>query len=182
VVKTLGDPSQADSELPRRGRPGVSRRTEKPHVERSELPALAHFPVAIRLQVQWGDQDAFQHVNNIVYFRWFETVRIVYLETIGLQAMMETEHIGPILAAISCQYRSPVTYPDVVHLGTRVTRLGRSSIAMDHQIYSQAQQALVAEGESTLVVFDYQQQKSRPIPAEIRRAIEQCEGKEFPPT
>jgi acyl-CoA thioester hydrolase len=149
-------------------------------MERSQLPALADFPVAIRLPVQWGDQDAFQHVNNTVYFRWFESVRIVYLETVGLQALMENERVGPILAAISCQYRSPVTYPDAVHLGARVTRLGRSSITMDHRVYSETQQSIVAHGDSTLVVFDYNVQKSRPIPPEIRRAIEQCEGKEFP--
>lgn len=149
-------------------------------LERSQHPDLADFRVAIRWPVQWGDQDAFLHVNNTVYFRWFESVRIVYLESIGLQALMECEQVGPILAAISCQYRSPVTYPDVVHIGARVTRLGRSSIGMDHRIYSETQQSIVAEGDSTLVVFDYKVQKSRPIPPEVRREIEQCEGKEFP--
>ena len=149
-------------------------------IERSQIPDLAEFPVTIRWPVQWGDQDAFLHVNNTIYFRWFETVRIVYLEEVGLQALMEREQVGPILAAISCQYRKPVTYPDAVHIGARVTRLGRSSITMDHRIYSQSQQTIVAHGDSTLVVFDYKVQKSQPIPPEIRRAIEQLEGKEFP--
>ena len=141
---------------------------------------LAKYPIVIAVPVFWGDQDAFGHVNNNAYFRWFESVRIVYLETIGLQALMESEQVGPILAAISCQYRSPVTYPDAVHIGARVTRMGRSSISMDHHVYSETQQSIVAEGDSTLVVFDYKVQKSRPIPHEIRRAIEQREGKEFP--
>jgi acyl-CoA thioester hydrolase len=73
-----------------------------------------------------------------------------------------------------------VTYPDAVHIAARVTRLGRSSISMDHRIYSESQQTLVAHGDSTLVVFDYKVQKSRRIPPEVRRAIEQLEGKEFP--
>jgi acyl-CoA thioester hydrolase len=149
-------------------------------MERSKLPVLADFPAVIRWPVQWGDQDAFQHVNNTVYFRWFESVRIIYLEDIGLQALMEREQIGPILAAMSCQYRSPVTYPDAVHIAARVTRLGRSSMTMEHRVYSEAQQSIVAEGDSTLVVFDYKVQKPQPIPPEIRRAIEQREGKEFP--
>jgi acyl-CoA thioester hydrolase len=149
-------------------------------MERTQHPAMADFPVAIRLPVQWGDQDAFQHVNNTIYFRWFESVRIVYLEQVGLQAFMEREQVGPILAAIRCQYRSPVTYPDAILVSARVTRLGRSSVDMEHRIYSETQQKIVAEGDSTLVVFDYKVQKSQPIPPAIRLAIEQYEGRPFP--
>ena len=91
---------------------------------------MAEFPVVVRWPVQWGDQDAFGHVNNTVYFRWFETCRIEYLERLGFNAMMQRAQIGPILAAIKCQYRKPVTFPDTVQIGARVTRLGRASMDM----------------------------------------------------
>lgn len=135
---------------------------------------LAEFPVVILWPVQWGDQDAFGHVNNTVYLRWCESARIEYLDELALP---EAEGIGPILAAITCNFRSPVTYPDHVQIGARITRLGRSSLTMEHQIYSEGQQRLVADATSTLVVFDYNRQASHPIPDEVRRVIEQIEKK-----
>lgn len=138
---------------------------------------LADYKLVLRWPVQWGDQDAFQHVNNTVYFRWFESARIAYLECVGLSALMEREKVGPILAAINCQYRRPVTYPDTIQIAARVTRLGRSSFTMEHKLYSEAAGAIVADGDSTLVVFDYGAQKSHPIPDAIRSTIEAFEGR-----
>lgn len=138
---------------------------------------LAEFPVVILLPVQWGDQDAFGHVNNTVYFRWCESARIDYLDKLGLSELMRSEGIGPILAAIACNYRRPVNYPDQVQIGARITRLGRSSLTMDHVIYSETQQQIVADATSTLVVFDYSRQASHPIPDDVRQVIERMEGK-----
>ena len=138
---------------------------------------LANFPVVIWLPVQWGDQDAFGHVNNTVYFRWCESARIEYLDKLGLRDPKEAEGIGPILAAISCNYRRPVTFPDQVQVGAQITRLGRSSLTMEHRIYSETQQQLVADATSTLVIYDYHRQASQPIPDDIRKRIEQLEGR-----
>jgi acyl-CoA thioester hydrolase len=140
------------------------------------IDPLAGFPTIITLPVQWGDQDAFLHVNNTVYIRWCESARIAYLDQTGLSESMERDKIGPILAAISCNYRRPVTYPDTIRCGARITRLGRSSLSMEHRIYSETQQAVVADAESTLVVYDYDRQASHPIPDDIRQAIEKIEG------
>ncbi|MBS0208280.1 MAG: acyl-CoA thioesterase [Planctomycetes bacterium] len=141
---------------------------------------LADFPVVVTWPVQWGDQDAFGHVNNTIYFRWFETCRIEYLNRMGLNTWYERERIGPILASITCNYRRPVVFPDTVVIGARITRIGRSSVDMEHRIYSHAQQTLVADGTSTIVVYDYKAARSSPVPAEIRQIIEQVEGRSFP--
>ncbi|HEX4132153.1 MAG TPA: thioesterase family protein [Pirellulales bacterium] len=141
---------------------------------------LAGFPVVVRWPVQWGDQDAFGHVNNTVYFRWFETCRIEYLHRMGLdEALLARQQIGPILAAISCQYRRPVTFPDTVQIAARITRLGRSSVGMEHRLYSEAMQVVAADGDSTIVVYDYGRGASTPIPDAMRKAIEQIEGRTF---
>jgi acyl-CoA thioester hydrolase len=129
--------------------------------------------------VQWGDQDAFGHVNNTVYFRWMESARIAYMDQLGLDDMYATQRIGPILASIKCDYRRQLHYPDTIEIGAKVTRLGRSSIGLVHAIFSQQQQAVVAEGDSTLVVFDYKTQQSHPIPTELRAAIEKLEQRTF---
>src|SRR5438105_6631792 len=113
---------------------------------------LAGYPVVIDIPVWWGDQDAFQHVNNTVYLRWYESSRIAYHRTIGLSDLMTTGNVGPILASISCEYRYPLTFPDTVRVGARITRLGRTSMTMEHRVVSQAAQRVAADGSSAIVL------------------------------
>jgi acyl-CoA thioester hydrolase len=145
---------------------------------------LALFPAVIQLPVQWGDQDAFGHVNNIMYFRWFESARIAYLERIGLGdkhagALASGENVGPILAAIGCNYRRQIKYPDTVIVGARITRIGRSSLTMSHVVWSNIHQAIAADGESTIVVFDYTANQPKRVPDEFRALIEKLEGRKL---
>jgi acyl-CoA thioester hydrolase len=124
---------------------------------------FAGFPVVIFQPVQWGEQDAFGHVNHVTYFRWYETARIAYFLKVGLMDMHKQERIGPILASVANDYRRQLTYPDTVHIGARITRIGRSSMHMEHKIFSQNDQALAAEGTSAVVILDYQTNKSHAV-------------------
>jgi acyl-CoA thioester hydrolase len=141
------------------------------------LQHLAGFPIVIELPIQWGDQDAFGHVNNTVPLRWFESARIAYMGRVGLSAMFAERKVGPILASITANYRSQIHFPDSVLVGARVTRIGRSSMAMDHVAVSLGQGAVAVEGTSTLVVFDYVAGRSEPVPEAIRIAIDALEGR-----
>src|SRR5690349_7671453 len=98
---------------------------------------LVNFPVVITWPVQWGDQDAFSHVNNTVYFRWFESGRIAYFDRLGLGHSLTGAGLGPILAAINCNFRLPLSYPDTVLIGTRVTKVGNSSLNIAHTVFSE---------------------------------------------
>ena len=138
---------------------------------------LADYPVATALPVQWGDQDAFGHVNNTAPIRWFESARIAYLEQSGLRHMMSGVGPGPILASIRCQYRRQLNYPDTVLIGVRVSSLRHSSITMEHAIYSQSLGEIAAEGESVIVIFDYESNRPRRVPADVRAAFEKLEGR-----
>jgi acyl-CoA thioester hydrolase len=140
---------------------------------------LPNYRLVIALPVFWGDQDAFGHVNNNAYFRWFESARIDYSERIGLLDLFRSQRIGPILASIACDYRRQIVFPDTVHVGVRVSRIGRTSLGLEHAIVSQSQMAVAAEGTSTIVVFDYRSNKPHAIPADLRQAIEALEGRSF---
>jgi acyl-CoA thioester hydrolase len=145
-----------------------------------EKPAeLATHPEVVAIPVQWGDQDSFGHVNNVVFFRWFETARVEYLHRAGLAHMMTGSGIGPILASITCNYRRQLNHPDAILVSASITHIGRSSLKMAHLVYSQAQGAIVAEGDSTIVCFDYASQRPTPVPADVRAKIEQMEGRKF---
>ncbi len=145
-------------------------------VEKTIETLLEGYPVAIALPVQWGEQDAFGHVNNTVYFRWFESARIAYFMRMGLVAFQDGDRIGSILASSSCDYRRSITFPDTVRVGIKVTRIGRTSIGFAHRIISEAQGLLAAEGTSTAVIFDYDAKRPHPVPEAVRQAIAKIEG------
>ena len=140
---------------------------------------LKDYPIILTLPILWGDQDAFGHVNNVVYFRWCESARVAYLNDTGLQALMSQANLGPILASIKCDYLRQLNYPDTVRIGARVTRIGNKSVSMEHAIFSDSLQGIVAKSDSVVVLFDYGQQKSCAIPADVRDKIAAVEGKSF---
>ena len=108
------------------------------------------------------------------FIRWFESARIAYLKTIGIE--ITADGVGPILAAVSCDFRKQIKYPDTVVVGARVTRIGRSSMRVEHILKSTASGEVSAEGDSTVVMFDYQNQSSSPIDDSIRAKIRELEG------
>jgi acyl-CoA thioester hydrolase len=140
---------------------------------------LDGYSVVISIPLLWGDHDEFGHVNNLVYLRWCETVRVVYLERVGLWVPLPPQGVGPILASIHCDYKRPLTFPDTVDVGARVTRIGNSSIQMDHVVVSRNLEAVAAEVSSTLVLLDYSSNQSVPVTAETRRIIGEMESRSF---
>jgi acyl-CoA thioester hydrolase len=152
----------------------------------SQPAELAGQRVVITWPVQWGDQDAFGHVNNVVYFRWMESARIEYFGRAGVQSAAAQQGavpqgVGPILASIKCDFRRQLIYPDTVLISASVASFGRTSMKMVHRVYSTAQQAIAAEGDSTIVMFDYDAQRPVVVSEEIRGRIEALEGRKFGP-
>jgi acyl-CoA thioester hydrolase len=138
--------------------------------------ALAGYPVVLTIPVQWGDQDAFGHVNNRVYLKWCETARVEYLVRIGQFPKLPPEGVGPILANLSCDYRRPLTYPDEVQVGARISKIGNASLRMDHVIVSRREGEVAAEASSVLVLLDYASGKTVRVPEVTRRTIRALEA------
>jgi acyl-CoA thioester hydrolase len=118
-------------------------------------PLLDGYPLVIAEDVAWGEMDAYLHVNNVVYFRWFESARMAYFARSGLMAALGSTGFGPILAATSCRYRAPLTYPDRIHIGARVTEVGTDRFTMGFAIASDTLGCIAAEGDGVIVCFDY---------------------------
>ena len=138
--------------------------------------SIGRYPVSVKVPVAWGDMDAFQHVNNVVYARWLESARIVYLERIGLIERMGQEGVGPILAKTVIDYQRPIKYPDTVRVDATVTRIGTSSFTMAFRIHSEALGADAATGEQVMVVYDYRAGRSAPVDERLRTAIATVEA------
>ena len=136
---------------------------------------LKGFPVIIEIPVAWGEMDAFQHVNNAVYLRYFESARIAYFERLGFIEIMNQTGIGPILAETRCRYRKPLSYPDTISVGARVSEIAEDRFVMQYCVISHKLQAIAAEGEGILVSYNYRQNRKAPIPAQVRQQIEKLE-------
>ncbi len=146
------------------------------------IAELADYPSVITLPVQWGVQDAFGHVNNVIYFRWYESGRIDYMNLLNVPSFdveRSNSDVGPIIASITCDYKKQLKFPDTVHVGTRVSKFGNSSMQIDHAVYSESHQAISTLGKSTCVVFDYRKNKPVRIPDDLREAIVEFEGREI---
>jgi acyl-CoA thioester hydrolase len=133
---------------------------------------MAAHEIVVDIPVAWGDMDSFAHVNNAVYLRWFETARILAFESAGLVDRMKTEGVGPILARAVVDYRRPVVYPDTVRIACWVGSVGRTSFVLRYRAHSAAQNAVVAEGETVVVMLNYRSGAKVPIEGPLRARLE----------
>ncbi|HET6890083.1 MAG TPA: thioesterase family protein [Pyrinomonadaceae bacterium] len=138
---------------------------------------LQHCPVVIETPVAWGEMDAFRHLNNTAYFRYFESARIAYFERLNLLEYMEATGVGPILASTSCRFKIPLTYPDKVFIGARIPTVEDDRFTMEYYVVSHKHQRVAAEGVGLIVCFNYKENKKAPIPDELKRRIEELESK-----
>jgi acyl-CoA thioester hydrolase len=133
------------------------------------------FPVCVLVPAAWGDMDAFAHVNNTVYLRWFESARIAYFERMAILEPGAPSKVGPILASVSCRFKAPLTYPDTVEVGVRVSDVGEDRFTMVYRVWSRALERVAALGEGSNVSYDYEAGRKAPLPAAWREAIERIE-------
>lgn len=133
------------------------------------------YPVSLQISVAWGEMDAFGHVNNVVFFRYFESTRIAYMNEI-LGDKISSEDFMPILASTECRFLRPVYFPDTLTGEAAVSRVGNSSLTMVYRLRSESQQAVVAEGSAVVVNIDPGTGKGKPISEPIRRRIAELQA------
>jgi acyl-CoA thioester hydrolase len=121
----------------------------------------------MQLRIDWSDQDAFGHVNNLAILRYAQSARVHYLETIGMMRAHAEAGIGPVLASTSCQFRRQLFYPGQVTVHTLVDQVKTTSFHMRHRVLDEAGE-LVAEMHDVLVMFDYRRNAKLPVPQAYR--------------
>lgn len=127
------------------------------------------FTHCLRVQLRWGDMDAFGHVNNVQFFRYLESARVAYAYDL-IEGKVEAAGENIILAQINCDFRTQLTYPGVVDAYTRTTRVGRSSLVLE-QLLCNSCGDTVAESRSTLVWFNFNTQMPAPVPSWLRQRL-----------
>jgi acyl-CoA thioester hydrolase len=126
------------------------------------------FPHVLQIQTRWADNDIYGHVNNAVYYQYFDTVINRYLiEQGGLD--IESAREIAVCVESQCSYKQSIAFPEVIHAGLRVTRLGNSSVHYQIGIFRGSD--LCALGSFVHVFVERATRKPTPIPPAIREAL-----------
>jgi len=143
---------------------------------------LRKFPVVSKMTVKWGEMDAYQHVNNTVYFKYQEVARLRYFsfllkevdpKSFDIEAFSNGTGVGPILSDTYCSYKMPVTTPDKILVGSTISEgdLQSDRYKLTHAMWSMKYNRVVCDGFGTVVSYDFANQKRVDIPEPIMQAI-----------
>lgn len=123
------------------------------------------------ISTRWMDNDAYGHVNNVVYYSWFDTAVNAHLIEQGVLDIHHGETIGLVIET-QCNYFAPVEFPQVVEAGLRVARIGKSSVRYEVGLFVQGGETTVAKGHFVHVYVDRAMRRPAPVPADLRRVLE----------
>ena len=137
-------------------RPTAGRRADYPHFQ--------------TIPTRWIDNDVYGHVNNVVYYQYFDTVVNQYLIEQGALDIERSTVIG-LVVETQCNYFASITFPDVVHAGLRVARLGSSSVRYEIGIFRNDDQDAAAQGHFVHVYVDREERRPTTLPDALRRAL-----------
>lgn len=140
-------------------------------VERPPPATRADFRAWREFSTRWGDNDAYGHVNNMVYYQWFDSAVNAWLVSEGLLDIATGDPIA-IVAETRCSYAAPLAFPEPVEVGLAVASLGRSSIRYRIGVFSVDSQMAAAEGEFVHVLVDRETRRPVPIPEKWRTRLE----------
>jgi acyl-CoA thioester hydrolase len=132
---------------------------------------LKNFPVVMEIPIRWGDMDARGHVNNTIYYRYFESSRIALFELLNVYKDPTAARIAPILSYQDCYYKTPLVYPDTIYVGAKIEGIEESKIVIHHSIISKKLDRTAAEGEAHIVWYNYEEKRKAIIPNDLKEDI-----------
>jgi acyl-CoA thioester hydrolase len=123
------------------------------------------------IPTRWADNDVYGHVNNVVYYSYFDTVVNQYLIEQRALDLVNSTVIG-LVVETQCEYFAPISFPDVVHAGLRVAKLGNSSVRYEIGLFRNEENTASAQGYFVHVYVDRASRRPIAVPADMRVALE----------
>ncbi|MDJ0947617.1 MAG: thioesterase family protein [Alphaproteobacteria bacterium] len=137
-----------------------------------ERPESRHrYPHLQAITTRWMDNDAYGHVNNVVYYSFFDTVVNTYLIDRGALDITNSPVIG-LVVETRCQYFKELTYPETVEAGLRVGRIGNSSVRYEIGLFREGEDDPAATGHFIHVYVDRESRRPSPLPVPLRAVLE----------
>jgi acyl-CoA thioester hydrolase len=134
---------------------------------------LEDFPLIWRFTVPFSDVDMMRHVNNVAYIRWAETMRAEYFAQV-MRTPINGEQ-GMIQATINFTYDRELSYREPIAIGVKIPRIGTKSWDFYYEVWSESQNASAAHGVTTMVAYDFVNERTIAIPQTWRDAISEYE-------
>ncbi len=123
-----------------------------------------------RIPVRWGDMDAYGHLNNTIYFRYFEQARVEWVEDLGFPVRPDTE-TGVVIISADCTFRMPVNYPATALIKVYAGQPGRTSVMNWYELFVEGDDKLYAEGSAKLVWINVPTGKAVALPEAVMKAL-----------
>jgi|SRR5690625_2012007 len=139
-------------------------------MSRSQPQPRSQFKVFMPMQTRWSDNDVYGHINNVVYYSYFDTAVNQFLIEQGLLDIQHSQIIG-LVVATQCEYFKSIAYPDALEIGIAVTRLGRSSVHYELGVFQQGHDTCCALGKFVHVYVDKSSLKPQPLNQQMTRAL-----------
>jgi len=133
-------------------------------------PTRADFIAFEEIHSRWMDNDAYGHINNVVYYSFFDTAVNRYLIERKVLDVLKSEAIGFVIET-QCKYFSPIAYPDLIHVGLKVTHVGNSSVKYEVAIFKNDDDIASAAGSFVHVYVNRSTNKPTPIPQDVREIL-----------
>ena len=138
---------------------------------RPQAEPRSAFKVFRRIDTRWMDNDVYGHVNNVVYYSWFDTaVNATLIE----QGVLDI-HAGPTIGLVvetQCHYFAPLAFPQNIDAGIRVARLGTSSVRYEVGLFAEGAQETAARGHFVHVYVDRESRRPVALPAPLKQFLE----------
>lgn len=129
------------------------------------------YPFPVRQEIYWGEMDAFNHINNVEYFRYFETGRVNFFYKSGLWQLLLDEEVQIVVAKLDCNFILPLIYPDEIEISVGFKAIGQTSFTMHQKVVS-LNKGLAAHGDAIVVGTDPETGMKKAWTDKIRREFE----------
>jgi acyl-CoA thioester hydrolase len=144
---------------------------------RAEAKKRSDYPHFHTITTRWMDNDVYGHVNNVVYYSWFDTVVNQFLVANNVLDIEHSPVIGLVIET-QCNYFASVAFPETVTAGLRVTKLGNSSVRYEVGIFREEEESASAQGHFVHVYVDRASRKPSSIPEKMRALLQSIEVKQ----
>ncbi len=134
------------------------------------MSSRADYPAHRQIPTRWLDNDAYGHVNNTVFYSWFDTAVNAWLIEAGLLDVAHGLLIG-LVVETGCRYHRPVRFPETVEAGLRIARIGTSSVRWEVALFTPTHEAPAAEGHFIHVYVDRESRRPAPLPGAWRAGL-----------
>ncbi|PIQ56058.1 MAG: thioesterase [Comamonadaceae bacterium CG12_big_fil_rev_8_21_14_0_65_59_15] len=131
----------------------------------------AHYRVFRDISTRWMDNDVYGHVNNVVYYSWFDTAVNAHLIEQGVLDIHQGQTIG-LVVETQCNYFAPLAFPQTIEAGIRVVRLGNSSVRYEVGLFAQGEPQTAARGHFVHVYVDRVSRRPTPLPQPLKNVLE----------